>query len=157
MYKRLITLLIMAMCSNLVIAQHTVIAKFIITDVQINKVDATKSFTDDGAYIAFYTVDGKPQEFMTNYHERSNTQSFGAMYDLSSEENQATDTSYKTQSYTFRWSYTNTYDGKSGTATVHMLMIFKPLGVAFKITMLPENLDLIVIKGFEDGTLQDIR
>jgi hypothetical protein len=47
----------------------------------------------------------------------------------------------------------NDYDDKKGTATVQLIKIFKPQGITFILKIIPENLDVIVYKGYIEGSI----
>jgi len=68
-----------------------------------------------------------------------------------------TATEYATDTFTFNWSYINTYDDRKGTASIKLVKIQKPAGIAFHLTMIPENLDVMDYMGFMEGSLQSIR
>jgi hypothetical protein len=158
MFKRILLVSLIGICSQLAIAQNTTMKnKFIITDARINQINLTQEFTDKEGYIAFYTVEGKDDMYMTNYRGKTNSQSYGRMYDLDSKKIPESESTYEIQQYSFKWSYKNSYDGKSGTADVRMTVTVKPAGNAFEITIVPENLDVLVFKGYEYGTVQLVK
>lgn len=82
--------------------------------------------------------------------ELKETQSFGSMY---SAETETYNETYKADVFYYNWRYTNDYDGKSGTAKVQLTKIYKPQGIAFVLKIIPENLDIIIYKGFMEGTI----
>jgi hypothetical protein len=47
----------------------------------------------------------------------------------------------------------NDYDDKKGTAKIQLTKIYKPQGITFELKIIPENLDLIVYKGYMEGSL----
>lgn len=53
----------------------------------------------------------------------------------------------------FKWSYENSYNEKRGTANVELIIINKPVGKAFIMTIIPENLNVLIYKGYVDGSL----
>ena len=55
--------------------------------------------------------------------------------------------------FLFQWHYINTYDDKKGTAKVELLKVYKPQGIYFRITIIPENLDILVYRGYVEGSL----
>lgn len=138
---------------NFSFGQQKTIAKFIITDATINKVDVTETYLEAGGYIAFYTT-GDGNLYMTNImSKRYNSQSFGRMYSAQTKNLNETYETYKADIFYFRWRYVNTYDTKKGTATVKLIKVYKPQGVTFVCTIIPEDLDVCVYKGYMEGTL----
>ena len=97
---------------NFSFGQQKTIAKFIITDATINKVDVTETYLEAGGYIAFYTT-GDGNLYMTNImSKRYNSQSFGRMYSAQTKNLNETYETYKADIFYFRWRYVNTYDTK---------------------------------------------
>lgn len=133
--------------------QTTVQAKFIIQDARLNKADITEHVLKSKSYLAVYTVKGDTQPKFANVMASADTQSYGNIFDLVGETKEATDNTYKTESYSFKWSYINDYDNKKGTAIIKLLKITKDVGIAFECTIIPENLDVIVYKGYMEGSL----
>lgn len=129
-------------------------AKFIIQDAKLNKVDITETIISKGCYLVFYTVKESEDIFFGNIMPKDNTQSWGRIFNSKGNTTQETEEEYKFELITFKWSYQNDYDKKKGTATVRLKKIYKPVGVAFECTIIPENLDVIEYKGYMDGSLQ---
>jgi hypothetical protein len=136
--------------------EQTIIAKFIISDARKNKVDATEEYLNNQAYFVFYKLNNDPQTRFGIIMPKSNSQSFGKIFDRHTSVEAATDHSYKTEIYFFKWSYINSYDDNVGTASVKLVKIYKPAGVAFEITVVPDNLDVLEYKGYMDGSLKDL-
>ena len=63
------------------------------------------------------------------------------------------DKNYEADIFFFQWRYINTYDTKKGTAKVELLKIYKPQGIYFELKIIPENLDILIYKGFMEGSL----
>jgi hypothetical protein len=131
---------------------QTTLAKFIIQDARLNHADVTQVYLNAGGYIVFYE-NGYGYLNMANVMSNRNTQSYGRLYSVNHEKIPETGTEYEVDIFDFRWSYVNNYDGKEGTAQVRLVKIFKPAGVAFQCTIIPENLDLIEYKGFMEGSI----
>lgn len=130
-----------------------VIAKFIITDASVNGVDNTPILLDQGAYTVFYTSKNDGLIYMANYWEKDNTQSYGPMYSAANDSYNETVETYKADIFNFNWRYINDYDDKKGTAKVQLTKIYKPQGITFILKIIPENLDVIIYKGYMDGTV----
>ncbi len=128
------------------------LSKFIITDASKNGNDITETILEQNAYLVFYT-DAEKNLFMANIWEKNDTQSFGRLYNTEHKKLKETYESFEADIFYFRWRYINSYDTKKGTATVELIKIYKPQGVTFKIKIVPENLDILVYKGFMEGTL----
>ena len=75
------------------------------------------------------------------------------MYSIKIHTNRETYETYEADVFYFNWRYVNTYDGKKGTAKVQVIKIYKPQGVVFIPKMITENLDLIIYKGYMEGTV----
>jgi hypothetical protein len=134
-------------------SEQKVLAKFIITDASFNGIDFTPTILDQGAYTVFYTYQDDGLIYMANYMPKDDTQSYGPMYSAETEQHNETFENYKVDIFYFNWRYTNDYDGQSGTAKVQLTKIFKPQGVAFILKIIPENLDIIIYKGYMEGTI----
>lgn len=128
------------------------LSKFIITDASDNGNDITETILEQNGYLVFYT-DAEKNLFMANVWEKNDTQSFGRLYNTEHKKLKETYESFEADIFYFRWRYINSYDTKKGTATVELIKIYKPQGVTFKIKIVPENLDVLVYKGFMEGTL----
>jgi len=129
------------------------LAKFIITDATINGEDVTPILLANNAYIVFYTSDDDGLIYMANVFPESNAQIYGAIYSAESQTQRETYETYAADIFYFNWRYINIYDNKKGTVKVEMIKIYKPQGVVFAIKMIPENLGIIVYKGYMEGTL----
>jgi hypothetical protein len=129
------------------------LAKFIITDATTNGVDVTPTLLANKAYTVFFTSDNDGLIYMANVWPKSNSQSYGPMYSVETQKKRETYETYEADIFYFNWRYINTYDNKKGTAKVQVIKIYKPQGVAFTVKIIPENLDIIVYKGYMEGTI----
>jgi hypothetical protein len=134
-------------------SEQKVIAKFIITDASKNGYDNTPKILEQGAYTVFYTFEEDGLIHMANYWPKNKSQSYGPMYSAKTTSYNETYETYKADVFHYNWRYTNDYDGKSGTAKVQLTKIYKPQGVAFILKIIPENLDIIIYKGYMEGTI----
>jgi len=139
--------------SNAQAEEQTQLAKFTITDAKNDGVDITPTIMEAGAYTVFYTIANDDYIYMANVWPNMDSQSFGPMYAVEFEELEESKDNFEADFFTFNWSYTNSYDGITGTATVHVTKVYKPQGVAFTIKIIPEDLEVIVYKGYMDGTI----
>lgn len=151
-YKIFALALFFVFAYNLMAQQQNTLAKFVIQDARINHEDVTLTYLRSGGYIVFYENQYGYLN-MANVMSNRNTQSYGRLYSVNHKKIEETSTEYEADIFDFRWSYVNDYDGKEGTAQVRLVKIFKPAGVAFQCTIIPENLDLIEYKGFMEGTI----
>ena len=129
------------------------VAKFVITDASMNGADVTLQYLEAGAYLVFYTIGDDKSLYMANFWQKFDSQSYGAVYSLESKTIEETDKQYKTDIFRFNWRYINTYDEKRGTAKVEVTKIYKPQGIAFIVKIIPENLDILIYKGYMDGSV----
>lgn len=135
-------------------AQQKTLAKFIVTDASENGVDITPYALENGQCIVFYTADDDDDVInMANYWESVDSQSYGPMYATKTDEIKESDETYKADIFNFKWRYINTYDSKKGTASVTLTKVYKPQGVTFIVKIIPENLDILIYKGYMEGTI----
>jgi hypothetical protein len=100
-------------------------------------------------------MDGEEILF-SNYWVKSDSQSSGRIYYVEKEEFPETEEELKYALYQFQWSYNNSYDDRKGTAKIKLFVIYKPQGIYFECTVLPENLFVVVYKGRMEGDLSDL-
>ena len=154
-------LLLLLFCTNLnskLQAQETkkeqeTLAKFEITDGTVNGEDVTPTLINEKAYLVIYRILETDDLCMANFWSISKSQSFGSIYAVKEKHIPADDENYEADIFNFQWSYINTYDSKKGTAKVELIKIYKPQGVCFIMTIVPEDLDVLVYKGYMEGTL----
>lgn len=131
----------------------TILDKFIILDATMNSEDITPHMLSSEAFLSLYEVKEEEAMYFSNVQPRNESMSYGVIYDAEMEEFAETDESFGGVQLSFYWKYYNTYDDKTGTASVRIQKIFKPQGIYFEAIIVPENLDLLVYKGYVDGTL----
>lgn len=127
--------------------------KFIILDATENDKDITPQLLSNEAFLSIYKISGKEVVYFANVWPVADSQSFGMVYNAELKEVAETEKAYATDEFSFSWSYQNSYDEESGTAQVRILKIYKPQGVYFEAVVVPEDLDLLVYKGYVEGTL----
>ncbi|MFV5691716.1 hypothetical protein ACM55K_06815 [Flavobacterium sp. LT1R49] len=145
-------------CSSILQAQekvktHEIIAKFQISDGTENGLDITPTLLEQNTYLVIYQDMASKAIYMANFWEKNNTQSYGFIYSMEEKHIKGDDKNYETDLFYFQWGYINTYDNKKGTAKVELMKIYKLQGVYFKMTIIPENLNVLVYRGFMKGTL----
>jgi hypothetical protein len=151
--RKFLTTLILTTTLSLAFGQQKTLAKFIISDATDNKEDVTETALLTGQYLVFYTT-AQGELYMANVRPKiQNSQSYGRLYAAETKSLNETYETYKADIFYFRWRYINDYDSKKGTATVKFMKIYKPQGVTFILTMIPENLDVLIYKGYMEGSL----
>jgi len=128
------------------------LSQFIILDASHNGNDITETILEQKGYLVFYTNNDN-NLYMANVWPINDTQSFGRLYNTEYKKSKESYEGFEADVFNFKWRYINTYDTKKGTASVELLKIYKPQGVAFKITIIPEDLDVLIYKGYMEGTL----
>lgn len=151
--KIIISFFFFITCYNVNAQTQKTIAKFVISDASINGLDNTPQLLREGAYTVFYTSGSDGILYMANVWPNSKSQSYGPMYSTKSASYNETYESYKADLFYFNWRYINDYDSKKGTAKVQFIKVYKPQGVTFVLKIIPENLDIIIYKGFMEGTV----
>jgi hypothetical protein len=132
--------------------EHEILAKFIITDATFNDKDFKPIILEQGAYTVFYNFKDDSLIYMSNYWPKDDTQSFGPMYSTKMSFEEKYD-AYQADVYSFNWAYINSYDDKKGIAKVQLTKIYKPTGVSFILKIIPENNDVIIFKGYLEGSV----
>jgi hypothetical protein len=132
----------------------TIINKLIITEASVNGVDITRKCINGEASIVFYRVAGfKYIIYMSNFWSKSNSQSCGKVYEAQTWTTKAT-TEKSTKDICFlSWCYKNSYDDKKGTAKVEIIRIPQSRKNEYAIIIMPENLDVLIYKGYMDKPL----
>ena len=133
--------------------QTTEIARFIISDARVNKVDVTETYLANRAYIVLYRMKGDNTVYMATVMATKDSQSYGNIYAVKTTHEAETAEHYKNETIRFNWSYANSYDSKEGTARITLGLVYKPVGTAFTLTMVTEDLDMNVYKGYVRGSL----
>jgi hypothetical protein len=137
--------------------QQVSFATFEIYDARENGNDITPDIIEQKAKLVLYKSNDSTEIMFSNFWEKADSQSFGRIYAITKEENAATDKLYGNVLYNFQWSYINTYDDKEGTAKIRLLIVYKPEGVYFQCTIIPENLKELVYKGRMEGSLEKLQ
>lgn len=151
--KRYLLLLILIGSVRFAFGQQTIVAKFIIQTAMRNHNDLSKFYTGNNAYFVFYITPDK-QVFFGSIVSKADQQSYGAISELVHTSTPENDKEYATDTFSFKWAYSNSYDNKQGTATVKLVKIDKPGGTAFTIKIIPDTLDLLEYTGYMEGSLK---
>ena len=132
--------------------EQKTVAKFIINDARLNRNDQTEFYLNAEAYLVFYfDIDSVP--CMANVMPNKGTQSFGKLFAHTHKGENETNEGYPADYFSYKWSYENDYDNKKGTADVILIKTYKPQGVIFTCTIITENLDVLVYKGYLQGSI----
>ena len=153
--KGILTIILFTLGLQLGFSQQEIVATFIIKQAKHNEVNVSQSYTDDNAYLAFYTSDGDGELYMSNCRPIPNTQSFGLITNLETEEYEETQDHFSFQIYTFRWHFQNNYDSNSGSADVVLTKVFKPQGTTFTMEITTADLNVLEYKGIMGSGLNN--
>lgn len=134
-------------------ASQEAIATFEINDARKNGDDITPEVFENNARLVLYKSIDDKEIMLSNYWEKSNSQSFGRIYSITREAFPETEKELKCDLYEFQWSYINTYDEKKGTAKIKLFLAYKPQGIYYECIIKSENLDVLIFKGLMTGDL----
>ena len=156
---KIICIIVICILSSTINAQEKktsqeAIATFEINDARDNGYDITPDVLENNARLVLYkSRDGK-EIMLSNYWEKSNSQSYGPIYSITKEENPVTE--FKTETFHFQWSYQNTYDAIKGTSSVKLIVNHKPNGNYYELTLFTEYLDVLIYSGVMKGDLTSL-
>lgn len=154
MFRNLLPLLLSLPLLTYAQKKQETLSKFIITESSRNGSDITSFDVQRKGYFVFYRAsDG--ELLFANVSKATNEQSWGPVLDLKTKEEKETETTYEADVFRFRWKYANTYDKKTGYATVTLHKVYKPQGVVFIMKMVLTNLDEMIYKGYMEGTTDE--
>lgn len=88
-------------------AAHEVFATFEISDARDNGNDITPGVIENNARLVLYKSFDNQEIMLSNYYEKSNSQSFGRIYSVTREAFPETEKELKHELYHFQWSYMN--------------------------------------------------
>ncbi len=127
--------------------------KFIITNASTNGVDTTPTLLEAKAYLVFYTVENDNLLYMSHVWPKQNFQSYGPMYSVKNETKKETYEEYKADVFNFDWLYITGYADKKGAAKVQLIKVYKPQGITYVLKIMPPTLEVIIYKGYLEGSL----
>lgn len=131
-----------------------VIGRYIITDASKNGEDITPIMLYEKAFLTFYHYEGNDDTvYFANIWEKSKSYSNGTIYGLTFDEPFTDNEGYIHEKISFFWKYSNSYDDVKGTASVIITIIRKPQGNHFIAKIVPEDLEILIYKGFVEGSL----
>ncbi len=152
MKKTLIIIIGFVCCSLCLYSQkkQQELVRFVVLDANFNGVDYTDWALNNSNYFIFFLNEYNKLCFS---NVTDGEQSYGLTSNIKHQEIEATETTYAADHYTFRWGYSNTYDKKKGSALVELIKIYKEQAVAFEIKMVTENMDVLIYKGYMEGSV----
>lgn len=120
-----------------------------ILQVTIDGVDYSDTYIENEVVLMLYEDEGK-YHFANVWKESS---SYGEIIPYNHDHYQEPESFYNVDEYNFRWKYQNTYDDKTGSCLIKLLLIHRATNIAFELRMIQENGSIAVYKGYVDGTL----
>ncbi len=135
------------------VEQNKQTTKFIITDASTNGVDTTPTLLEEKAYLVFYTVENDSLLYMSHVWPKHNSQSYGPMYSLESDTKKETYEDHKADVFNFDWLYITGYADKKGAAKVQLIKVYKPQGITYVLKIIPPTSEVIIYKGYLEGSL----
>jgi len=151
MKKLVLTIIAVLMTIACMAQQQKTLAKMRITHAENDGVDVTPAVLAGGGVTVLYNVDG--QDYMSNFFENNDTQSWGPVYNLDYTNYPETTDEYYHSVATFSWSYQNSYDTHRGTCQCRLTLTHKPQGIVSNLVMITEDLETIEYTGYVVGSL----
>ncbi|WP_035645953.1 hypothetical protein [Flavobacterium sp. ASV13] len=152
---RKIILVILIFVPTVIIGQidkQKIISKFVITNGTKNGNDITGLLLEQQAYLVFYAEDDNGL-CLANVWVKNNSKSYGKVLDKMYHKSEVMSMEFESNILSFKWNYENTYNNKQGTANVELVMINKPIGKVFMMTIISENSDVLRYNGYVEGSL----
>jgi len=140
----------MLLFSNIQAQRQKELAKFIVLEANSNGIDYTDWALEKDNYLIFFLNEHGELCFS---NVTNGGQSYGSVSNMKHQGIKESYNSYGADFYTFRWRYINDYDDKKGSAIVELTKIYKQQAVAFEIKMIIENMDILIYKGYMEGSL----
>ena len=129
-------------------AEPEILSVFKVSEAWYGKKNVSARLRRVKAYTMFYKMQkGDTVHYMANVWPKTVSQSFGPMIDVTRKSVPAAAGQRDTDYLYFDWHYLNSYDLKQGVAKVSVEIEYKPSGVFFTVSILPEDRELIVYKG----------
>ncbi len=155
-YAIMIFIISMAMSAQYSKENKNIIGDFSVMDARDNGEDLTSEMIKDNGKLIFYKTEYDNQIMLSNFWEKSQSQSYGSIFCITKEEISESSENYKRIDYTFNWNYANSYDDVKGVAKCKLRLLYKPQGIYFRLDILPEDLELLVYRGELKGELTEI-
>jgi len=133
-----------------------VIAEFKVMDARDNGEDISPQIILEYGRLIIYKSELNNQIMLSNFWEKSLSQSYGPIKFLSKEITPKSNDAFEKENLTFNWEYTNTYDTINGIAKIEIVIKYKPQGKYFELTIISEDLKPSVYKGEMIGNLREL-
>lgn len=143
-------LIFITLCTTSFAQKRDFSVKFIATSSSNNGVNTSSLFIDEYKTFSVLYQTENDGLYFANVCENGNSQSWGPVYNFK-QDNTLSDKNY--YRWTFSWNYKNSYDDKKGTCKCSLDLHRKAQGIISTITIVTEELDVIVYKGYVEGTL----
>lgn len=128
------------------------VARFYVLEATLNGIDVTSQVVYNDVYTVFYETD-EGLLYMANVWERSDSQSWGPIFNVEYEHYPETSSVYESDEFIFDWAFSNTYDSKRGICEVSLSKIYKPEGVISILTLREDSGDVTVYTGYMKGSV----
>lgn len=155
-YATIICAIYSSMSAQYKIENKNVIAEFKVMDARDNGEDISPQMIPDNGRLIIYKSELNNQIMLSNFWEKSQSQSYGPIKYISKEQTPESKDAYGTEELTFNWEYTNTYDEIKGIAKIKIFIKYKPQGKYFELTIIPEDLTQLVYKGEMNGNMKEL-
>lgn len=113
--------------------------------------DVTKWLLDSEMHTLFYLYEKDSLLMMANIGYKSGTQSYGRITTTKDSEFGIIEEGHEIEIYYFDWQYINDYDDETGLAKVKAIIETKSDATYLTLTIVPNDLSIIVYKGIIDG------
>lgn len=152
--KRLfIIIFVMIVTTTSAISQNQKdVARFYVLEATMNGFDVTSQVVNNKAYTVFYETD-EGLLYMANVWERTDSQSWGPIFNVEYEHYPETSSVYESDEFVFDWAFSNSYDTKRGICEVSLSKIYKPEGVISILTLREDSGDVTVYTGYMEGSV----
>lgn len=114
---------------------------------ELNGSDMSGFYQSQEAFFVLYQSSDS-LDCMANVMPLSNSQSYGPIYDVELESLGKLDGD-PMDVMKFKWDYTNTYDERSGTADVEIVLVYTSERLVIRVTIMPENKDVLIYRCVE--------
>lgn len=128
------------------------VARFYVLEATMNGFDVTSQVVNNKAYTVFYETD-EGLLYMANVWERTDSQSWGPIFNVEYEHYPETSSVYESDEFVFDWAFSNSYDTKRGICEVSFSKIYKPEGIVSVLTLREDSGDVTVYTGYMEGSI----
>lgn len=128
------------------------VARFYVLEATMNGFDVTSQVVNNKAYTVFYETD-EGLLYMANVWERTDSQSWGPIFNVEYEHYPETSSVYESDEFVFDWAFSNSYDTKRGICEVSFSKIYKPEGIVSVLTLREDSGDVTVYTGYMEGSV----